>query len=290
MNKRMYYFLCGLAMGAADTVPGISGGTIAFITGIYDNLLQSIKSIDKTFFRLLYRRQWKEAVAKIPWGFVVPLLLGIGIAIFSLANIVVYLMQAHITFVWAFFFGLILASLYLLLKTLLAVKGHTLVSTLCFLVGTMFALWITFSNPISLSHTYPVIFFSGFIAICAMILPGISGAFVLVLLGQYQFILQSLTDLHVPVIVVFALGAISGLLSFAHLVSACLKKYYKQSLAFLSGILAGSLAVLYPFKEGSFSMTTENTLLCGLVFVGIAIPLLLHMVNEKMSAQQKNLS
>ncbi len=276
MNQKLRYFLCGLAMGAADTVPGVSGGTIAFITGIYENLLNAIKSVDISFFKLFFSGNIKGAFAKIPWGFCLPLLLGIGIAIISLANVVVYLMDTHAYFVWAFFFGLILASLYLLSQDLLKVKGHVFSSTLLFLIGTAFAIWLTHSNPISLSHSYPVLFFSGFIAICAMILPGISGAFVLVLLGQYQFVLESITTLNFPVLITFALGCICGLLSFAHIISACLKKYYKPSLAFLSGVLAGSLVMLYPFSNGNFQFNQQTMILCALILAGLALPILLH--------------
>ena len=279
MNKKLRYFLCGLAMGAADTVPGVSGGTIAFITGIYENLLNAIKSVDVKFFKLFFKGELKNAFSQIPWGFCIPLVLGIAVAIVSLANIVVYLMETHAYFVWAFFFGLILASLYILLQDLLKIKGHVISSLCFFIIGATFAIWLTHSNPVTLSHTYPILFFSGFIAICAMILPGISGAFVLVLLGQYEFILQSITTFNIPVLVIFALGCICGLLSFAHIISACLKKYYKQSLAFLSGILAGSLIMLWPFSAQGLHSTENTVILFGLILTGLVIPLLLQRVS-----------
>ncbi len=282
MNKQAYYFLCGLLMGIADTIPGISGGTIAFITGIYEKLLESIQAVDRQFFRYLFRFEISRALKKIPWSFVLPLLLGIGLAIFSLAHLVVYLMEAHLQRLWAFFFGLILASLFFLLGALRGQKGSNILSTLLFIVGTIFSAWLMLAKPIALSPTYPVLFFSGFIAICAMILPGISGAFLLVLLGQYQYILQAVADLNFPVLLVFVLGIVCGLLSFAHIVSACLKRYYKASLAFLTGILAGSMLMLFPFRERAFLFDFETAFLCVLIIIGAAIPLLLHAINQKL--------
>ncbi len=282
MNKKRYYFLCGLAMGTADTIPGISGGTIAFITGIYEQLLNSIKSFDKQFFKLFFTCEFKAALRQIPWNFLLPLIFGIGIAIFSLANIVAYLMENHISFVWSFFFGLIFASLYLIVKSLLKADGCIICSALLFILGTIFSMWIMFFDPISLPHTYLVIFFSGAIAICAMILPGISGAFILVLLGQYQYILQAVVKFDLSVIFIFGLGVICGLLSFTHLVSACLTRYYKASLAFLSGILAGSLVALFPFSDKAFHFNLESMLLCTLILIGIAIPFVLNKIKDKM--------
>ncbi len=281
-KNTLHYFLCGLAMGAADTVPGISGGTIAFITGIYEKLLQSIQTFDKKMFLLLYKREWNTAIKKIPWGFLLPLGLGIVTAIFSLANVVVYLMETHIHVVWASFFGLVLSSLCLLAKNVFIIQGNGFISSFLFLVGTVLSIWIMFFQPIALPHTYPIIFFSGFIAICAMILPGISGAFILVLMGQYQFILEAVTDFNLLIIITFLLGTLCGLLSFTNIVHHCLKKYSKATLSFLSGILAGSLVSLFPFTH-PIQINNENILLCLFIVVGFLIPLLLHKVNSKMT-------
>ncbi len=279
MRNKAYYFFCGLAIGAADTIPGVSGGTIAFISGIYEKLLQSITSIDIDFFKLLYRREFKNAFHKISGGFLLPLVLGIVTAIFSLANVVVYLMQTHKNFVWAFFFGLVLASLLLLLKNLMKIRGYPIVSVALFIVGILSALCITYSETLTLEHSYLTIFFSGFVAICAMILPGISGAFLLVLLGQYEFIIQSVAQMNFLIIVIFGMGALCGLFSFVRLIRMCLEKYQKSSLAFLSGILAGSLAMLFPFTDKAFQINYENTFLCVFMGIGIIIPLILHKIH-----------
>ncbi len=285
MSKKIYYFLCGLAMGTADTIPGVSGGTIAFITGIYEKLLQNITACDRTFFTLLMKGQFRLAMAKISWDFILPLLLGIITAIFSLANLVIYLMEAHLNFVWAFFFGLILASLLLLLRSLFKIPGYNFRSLVLFVVGALFALWLAFSNPIALEHSYIIIFLSGFVAICAMILPGISGAFLLVLLGQYNFILQCVANMELGILALFASGALCGLFSFARLIRWCLEKYYKPCLAFLAGILAGSLAMMFPFTQKPFLLDSENMLLGVFIIIGLVIPIGLAKAQKKFSPQ-----
>lgn len=279
MKEKLRYFLCGFLMGIADTIPGVSGGTIAFITGIYGKLLETIKSADKEFFRLLFSLKFKQAFAKIPWGFAVPLLLGIGSAIGSLAHVMVMLLERHADIVWAFFFGLIFSSLLILLKEVKEKNPHKTASVILFVLGALFAVWISFANPVALSHSYPVIFASGFIAICAMILPGISGAFILVLIGQYHYILNAVTAFNLPVILLFLAGCLCGILSFAHVLSACLNNFYHATLALLSGILAGSLVMLFPFKEGqSFS---HMITLASLIGLGIIIPIIINWLGKK---------
>lgn len=279
MKEKLRYFLCGFLMGIADTIPGVSGGTIAFITGIYGKLLNTIKSADKEFFRLLFSLKLKQAFAKIPWGFAVPLLLGIGSAIGSLAHVMVMLLERHADIVWAFFFGLIFSSLLILLKEVKEKNPHKTASAVLFVLGALFAVWISFANPVALSHSYPVIFASGFIAICAMILPGISGAFILVLIGQYHYILNAVTTCNIPVILLFLAGCLCGILSFAHVLSACLNNFYHATLAFLSGILAGSLVMLFPFKNGqSFS---HMAMLGALIGLGIIIPFIINYLGKK---------
>lgn len=279
MNEKIRYFLCGFLMGIADTIPGVSGGTIAFITGIYGKLLETIKSVDKEFFCLLFSLQIKQALAKIPFGFAVPLLLGIGTAIASLAKVMVMLLADYADSIWAFFFGLILASLHILLLEIKDKNPQKIISVLFFIFGVIFSLWISFTKPIPLTSSYPVIFFSGFFAICAMILPGISGAFLLVLIGQYQTILNAVATFNFPVITVFLLGCVCGILIFAHVISACLNNFYHVTLSFLSGILAGSLAMLFPFQNNqSFS---HNIFLTALIAVGAIIPLCINYFGKK---------
>ncbi len=281
MKNFIRYYLCGLAMGAADTVPGVSGGTIAFITGIYTHLLNAIQAFDLKFFKLFFKGKFKQSFARIPWSFGIPLVLGIGTAIFSLAKTVVYFMETHPDFIWAFFFGLIVSSLVILIQELKGSKGKKSQASFYFIIGALFALWITFANPVALSHSPLMIFFSGFIAICAMILPGISGSFILVLLGQYKYIMGAISSLDLGVLFLFWIGAVCGLLSFSRLVSYFLKHHYGPCLAFLSGILAGSLAMLWPYNN-IFSIPFTNTVyITLLVLVGLFIPLLLHRFSKK---------
>lgn len=282
MNRTLLrYFICGFFMGVADTIPGVSGGTIAFITGIYKQLLDAIQSVNGDFFRLFLRGRFREALGLIPWGFCVPLVLGIGTAVFSLAKVVVYLLQAYPSFLWAFFFGLILASLYFLLQELRQGQGFVLSSFVLFFGGVGLALWLTFANPMTLSHGPVVLFFSGFIAICAMILPGISGSFLLVLLGQYQFVLQAVSGLQMDVLAIFGAGALCGLVSFSRLINYCLEHYFRPSLAFLSGILAGSLVMLWPYTESASQTPATLMFITGLLLLGVSIPLVLHWVMVK---------
>ncbi|MFI3270982.1 MAG: DUF368 domain-containing protein [Pseudomonadota bacterium] len=272
------YFICGFLMGTADTIPGVSGGTIAFITGIYKQLLDAIQSVNGHFARLIFRGRIKEALSLIPWNFCIPLVLGIGTAIFSLAKIVVYLLHTYPSFLWAFFFGLILASLFFLLQELKQAQGFVVSSISLFFCGIGLALWLTFAEAMTLSHSPIILFMSGFIAICAMILPGISGSFLLVLLGQYQFVLQSISTLQFDVIATFGLGALCGLLSFSRLISYCLEHYFRPCLAFLSGILAGSLVMLWPYTECTSQSPTTLMLITGLLLLGLSIPLVLHRI------------
>ncbi len=285
--KSLRYFLCGLAMGAADTVPGVSGGTIAFITGIYTQLLDGIKSININFFKLLFKGEIKKALALVPWSFGIPLVLGIGIAIFSLANVVVFLLENHTEFIWSFFFGLILASLYILGKEVTQIKANkcnNIFSLILFVIGALFALWITFATPVALTPSPLITFVSGFIAICAMILPGISGSFILVIMGQYHYYLEAVSQLNFSVIIIFIMGAMVGLLSISRLVSFCLRKFYKSTLSFLTGILAGSLALLFPFKNIQNQNLSSITLTFLLIGLGILIPIVINYYGKKLDS------
>ena len=196
--------LKGCAMGMADVVPGVSGGTIAFISGIYEELIESIKSVDATALRLLGTLRLKEFWRHINGRFLLPVLLGIAIAIFSLARLMTYLLTNHPIAIWSFFFGLIVASALLVAKQIGRWRVQTVAACL---IGAAAAWWITVATPAETPDTRWFILLSGAIAICAMILPGISGAFILLLLGKYQFIMQAVGDLNVPVIVIFVVGA-----------------------------------------------------------------------------------
>jgi len=236
----------GLAMGAADVVPGVSGGTIAFITGIYEELIETISNVN-----LGLLKTWKSEGIKAFWkqlngNFIVALFVGILVSIASLANLFSYLLDSFPIIVWSFFFGLVLASIKLMTKQ---VEKWNISTILGFIIGAGIAFWITILPPMQQADANWYIFLSGTIAICAMILPGISGSFILLLLGSYQTVLGAIKEIDLIKITVFGLGCIVGLLSFSHLLKWMFKKYEYVTIAVLSGFLLGSLNKLWPWKE-----------------------------------------
>lgn len=232
-------------MGAADVVPGVSGGTIAFITGIYEELIESIKSIDLDAVKLLFRLKTAAFWRKINGNFLVSVLCGIGISIFSLARLMTYLLAHHPIEIWSFFFGLIIASSLLVSKEIRTWDIFTVISLLA---GGVIAYTITVLSPASTPQTWWFILISGAIAICAMILPGISGAFILLLMGQYAYLMAAVSNLNLGIIGIFAIGAVIGIISFSHLLSWLLKNYHSLTIALLTGFMLGSLNKVWPWK------------------------------------------
>ena len=243
----------GLCIGSADVVPGVSGGTIAFILGIYEELINSIKSFDIRFASLVISGKIKEATAHINLKFLLPLALGIGLAIITFANVITFLIKYYPIFIWSFFFGLIVASVVIFF---LRMHPLTVSRSLSLIAGGLFIWLIIGLSPASTPDDWWFLFLSGAIASCAMILPGISGAFILVLLGKYQFILEALIGKDILTIIIFSSGALIGLLAFAKLLSRLLKNYYFIVTAFMGGVIAGSLRKIWPWKETI--LTTVN--------------------------------
>jgi putative membrane protein len=239
-------FLRGVLMGAADIVPGVSGGTIAFITGIYDTLLGSIRAFDLQFLARLVRLDISGAWRHVNGTFLLALVLGIGTSIFSLARLISWVLDNHPVPLWAFFFGLILASAMVLLRQ---VEGWTPARIFCLLVGAGGAGWIAFAPVVNLDAGLVGVFLSGFLAICAMILPGISGSFILVLLGMYGTVLAAVKSLDLLFLLVFILGACSGLLCFSRLLHWLLHRFHQATMAMLTGFLFGSLVIVWPWKQ-----------------------------------------
>lgn len=244
--------LRGVCMGAADTVPGVSGGTIALITGIYEQLLAAIQSVNAEVFSRLFRLDLKGAVALVHARFLLLLFIGIALAVISLARIVSYLLVFHPVPTWSLFFGLIAASIWAVGRKVDGWGGRT---GFMFLAGTALAYALVGLMPAATPETPAFIFLSGMLAICAMILPGISGAFILVLLGKYQFIVATLKNPFVAenmmVIAVFSAGCVAGLAGFSRILKFMLERYKPATLAFLSGLLLGSLRRIWPWKEGA---------------------------------------
>lgn len=236
----------GFGMGSADVVPGVSGGTIAFITGIYEELLNSIKSINLDALTVL-RKDGLAAVWKhINGNFLLALFGGILVSIFSLAKVLFYSLEHYPVLLWAFFFGLIIASTIFVARQ---VKKWDLAKVGTLIVGAAIAYLITTLTKVETPQDWWFVFLSGAIAICAMILPGISGSFILVILGQYAYVLNSVKELRLEVIISFAAGAVVGLLSFARVISWLFKKYHDHTIAILTGFMIGSLNKVWPWKN-----------------------------------------
>ncbi|CAL2082060.1 DUF368 domain-containing protein [Tenacibaculum sp. 190524A05c] len=244
------YFLIslkGIAMGAADVVPGVSGGTIAFISGIYEELLSSISNINLSLLKTLKNEGFKEAWKQLNGNFLLSLFLGILVSFLSLAKVISWLLETHPILLWSFFFGLVLASIIYVAKQ---IEKWNVVSVLLLIATTIIAYVITTLPPlVSEDSSMPFIFLAGAIAICAMILPGISGSFILVLLGAYKPVLNALTNKDIPIIVVFMLGAITGLLSFSRVLKWLFANFKNFTLAALTGFIIGSLNKIWPWKK-----------------------------------------
>ncbi len=238
--------LKGMAMGAADVVPGVSGGTIALIAGIYEELIFSIKSINLKALKLLFAGKLAAFWKTINGNFLLSVLLGIVISIFSLSKGLTFLLHHYPILVWSFFFGLIIASAIYVAQT---IKTWNVGAVVAGIAGIVIAYFITVISPTEANTSWIYIFFSGVIAICAMILPGISGSFILVLLGMYQFILGAVVDLNIPVLLVFVAGAAIGIIGFSNILSWLLKKYHTLTIALLAGFMVGSLNKIWPWKE-----------------------------------------
>lgn len=249
--------LDGLLMGAANVIPGVSGGTIAFLTGIYKELVDSLKSIDATAVKLFFKGKFKEFWKAINGNFLLAVFAGVVISIFSLAKLMQYLLEAHPVQVWSFFFGLILVSTAFILKDL---GKFTIKNALSFLVGAALGVFICIATPATTPDSLLFIFLCGAITFCTMILPGISGSFILLLLGKYSFMLDAVTELRIVILLVFAAGALVGLLCFSHFLSWLLKKYYNATLSMLCGLMCGSLLKVWPWKE-TLPTGTDHVLL-----------------------------
>ena len=234
-------------MGAADVVPGVSGGTIAFISGIYEELLNSISSFNLSLFSVLKNEGFKKVWKMVNGRFLLALFIGIFISVLSLAKLIENLLENHPILIWSFFFGLVLASIIYIAKQ---IKTWSIKCYLYLIFGLIFAYYITTLNPVISQNSSPwFLFLAGMIAICAMILPGISGSFILVLLGAYKPILNAINTKDFFSIIIFMAGAILGLLTFSRVLKWLFSKYKNYTLALLIGFIAGSLNKIWPWKE-----------------------------------------
>ena len=251
-------FARGLAMGAADIVPGVSGGTIALITGIYEQLLEAIVSADGDALSMAVSGRWNELWHRIDGGFLSILLLGILIAIFSMASGIHWLLSHYPQPLWSFFSGLILISSVLLIRDEVMLDSIDCLAGFTF--GVCIAVGAVLMPPVSFLVGLPGLFFAGAIAICAMILPGISGSFLLVLMGMYEQVLLAVKTLQFTELSVLAAGCVTGLLLFARLLQRCLQRYRALAMAFLSGVLMGSLVAVWPWRQEVLLNTAKGAI------------------------------
>lgn len=241
----------GFVMGVADIIPGVSGGTLALILNIYDELIKSLSSVDKTFLRLLLARRIKDAFHHVNAAFLLPLLVGIVGAILLLSRFIHFLLNEHALYTWSLFFGLITASVVYLVKNVTGKRGARYWLTVA--AGSVVGALIVSIVPTQTPATYPFFFLSGAIAICAMILPGISGSFILLILGKYAQVTGALKNPfyedNLAMILVFCSGCLVGILSFSKLLNYLLKRFHFVMIAFLTGFIIGSLKKVWPWRE-----------------------------------------
>ncbi|MEZ4875622.1 MAG: DUF368 domain-containing protein [Flavobacteriaceae bacterium] len=246
-NFLQYFFITlkGIAMGAADAVPGVSGGTIAFISGIYEELVTTISNIKPSLFKTLFKQGFKAFWKQANANFLVALLTGILISFVSFMRLAKYLIEHQPILIWSFFFGLIVASIIYVGRQ---IKKWNLASIISLIAGTLLAYYITTLPSLGTNENSYFLFFAGALAICAMILPGISGSFILVILGAYKTLSDALHDFDLKKIALFAGGALVGLLSFSHVLKWLFKHYENTTLALLTGFIVGSLNKIWPWK------------------------------------------
>ncbi len=267
-------FIKGILMGSADIVPGISGGTIALITNIYERLVKGISNINFSFVKPFLKKDFKEFKLKlfdeVDFELFIPLILGICLAFIFLSGVIDYLLKVFPTYTYSFFLGLIIASVYVLYSKLEEINIKLIIITI---IATALAYLFVGLNPIANNHSLIVIFFSGMIAVCAMILPGISGSLILILLGQYNYMLSALHNMNIVEIIVFVIGAVIGILGFSKFLNYLLENYETVTMAFLIGIMIGTLRK--PFTIISLNITNSWTNCLIFIIIGAFLIILL---------------
>lgn len=245
-KDRALLFLKGMAMGAADVVPGVSGGTIAFITNIYETLIDSIHAIGPKTLVILKNEGIARAWSSFNGNFLLVLFLGILTSVISLAKLITHLLDTYPVLVWSFFFGLIIVSAIFVGRQ---IRDWNALKLIGLVLGTAAAWQLSELTPTEVQATPVIIFFSGALAICAMILPGVSGSFILLMLGMYSYVLGAIKSLDIATMGIFAAGCLVGLLSFSRLLNWLLKHYHEMTMAVLTGVMLGSLNKVWPWKH-----------------------------------------
>ena len=274
IKNHLLLFLKGIAMGVSDLIPGISGGTVALLLGIYKNLIKSLKSINKKTLFYFLTLNYNRLSHQLNFKFLIPVFFGIITSIIFFSKIISFLITDHKILLFSFFFGLIFFSS---LKIIYDLKPKSSKSYLIIILGFSFGFFISLINPINTSDSFLSIFLSGFIAISAMLLPGISGSYILLMIGKYEFMLESISNLYLENILIFSIGALLGILCFSKIIYWLLNKYYNTTIFFLSGLMLGALNKVWPWTYNDeiffpieyYTVTGENNLFiyCLLIFI-----------------------
>jgi putative membrane protein len=289
----------GFCMGASDVVPGVSGGTMAFILGIYDELIYAIRSFDLKCLQLFFTLKPRDLLNRISWQFLLAIVIGILTAVFSLARVLAWLLENRPVLIWSFFFGLVLASVLIVSRRIGQWKPKILVLLAGGIIGTYYLVGLV---PVSTPNAWWFLLLSGGVAICAMILPGISGSFILVLLGKYKYVLDAVNQRDFLVLLLVGSGAVLGIVAFSRILGWFLKRYHDPTVAVLTGLMLGSLRKVWPWKETVETITDahgyivpllqsnvlpgqwnmEVTVAIALMALGIMVVLILdHLANKK---------
>lgn len=247
MNQYISNFLKGIGVGSANVIPGVSGGTIALITGIFERLINAFKSFNLTAIKLFFTGKFKEFAKHTDLWFLVSVGCGVLVAILSVARLFEFMFAEYPIYLWSFFFGMILVSIYYVGITVEKWNWKVILS---FIIGTVIALFIAFGTPAQENSNLIYLIICGAVATCSMILPGLSGSFVLVLMGNYQLIMiDAVNDLNLKILLPVVLGGVVGLLAFSHLLSWIFKNYRDLTISVLTGFILGSMPIIYPWKN-----------------------------------------
>lgn len=247
MKEFISLFFKGMAMGAANVIPGVSGGTIALITGIFERLIDAIKSFNVQAIKLLFRGKLRDFITHTDFIFILAVFGGVAASIISVARLFDYLFVHYPVYIWSFFFGLILASVFFVGRT---IEKWTVSVIISFIIGTVAAISITLLTPATENDGFIYLMICGVVAVCSMILPGLSGSFVLILMGNYQLVMiEAINDLRLDILLPVVLGSIVGLLGFSYILSWVFKKYRNQTISILTGFILGSLGIIWPWKN-----------------------------------------
>lgn len=256
--------LKGIAVGTANVIPGVSGGTIALITGIFERLIHSIKSFNGHAFKLLVNGKTREFATYTDLRFLVLILSGVAMAIISAAKILEFLFTAYPVYVWSFFFGLILVSVYYVARTINSREWPVWAAGS---IGAALAIGITLVTPAGENEHFLYIMVCGAVAMCSMILPGLSGSFVLIIMGNYNLVfIEAVNEWRFEILIPFAIGAGLGLLAFSHLLSWVFRVFRNETLALLTGFIAGSLGILWPWKTAVHQSFGDKNKVVGYVW------------------------